>query len=134
MNNFIKEYFLFINEGVIILAAIIGLFCLRKYRNTVVKYFIYFLVYVVIIELLGYYPRFSRNYDSLNWIQNITKGKVLYLIGFTIFFGLMNLLFMPIYVVVILLTCLLGLFPITLFYSSGSAAVYSQLIKHLKND
>jgi len=58
------------------LAAIIGLLCLNKYKHTVVKYFIYFLVYVVFIEILGYYPFFSINYESFNWIHEITKGTL----------------------------------------------------------
>lgn len=76
MSDFIKNNFLYLNEGVIILAALIGLLCLNKYKHTVVKYFIYFLVYVVIIELLGYYPSFSINYEPFSWIQNLTKGTL----------------------------------------------------------
>lgn len=76
MRDFINEYFLYINEGVIVLAAIIGLFCLNKYKDTVVKYFIYFLIYVVVIEILGYYPSFSINYEMFNWIQELTKGTL----------------------------------------------------------
>jgi len=76
VNDFIKEYFLCLNEGVIVLAALIGLLCFNKFKSTIVKYFIFFLVYVVVIELLGYYPRFSRSYESFFWIQSLVKGTI----------------------------------------------------------
>ena len=99
MSDFIKDNFLYLNEGVIILAALIGLLCLKKYKKTVVKYFIYFLVYVVIIELLGYYPRFSKNYESLNWIQNLTKGTLFErnFLWYTMFWKIGSALFISFY-------------------------------------
>ncbi|RIA09911.1 hypothetical protein OE09_1757 [Flavobacteriaceae bacterium MAR_2010_72] len=65
-----------LNEGVIILAALTGILCFNKFKNTSVKYFIYFLIYVVFVELLGYYPTFSLYYKPFNWIQSLTEGTL----------------------------------------------------------
>jgi hypothetical protein len=76
MSEFIREYHFYLNEGVIILAALVGLLTFKKYKKTVVKYFIYFLVYVVIIELVGFYPGIGIYYESFNWISRLTKGTL----------------------------------------------------------
>ena len=70
------NYFYILNEGVIVFAGLIGLIYLKKFRNTNVKYFIYFLVYVVFVELIGYYPSMSLKYESLNWIHNLTEATI----------------------------------------------------------
>lgn len=76
MEEFLKQYSFYLNEGVIVLAAIVGLFSLKKYRKSHVKYFIYFLIYVVFVELLGFYPIFSLNFESFKWIGDFTKGTI----------------------------------------------------------
>ncbi len=74
---FSQNYFYILNEGVIILTGAMGLLFLKKFKHTDVRYFIYFLIYVVFVELLGYYPRFSITYDSLNWLYQWKKGTLL---------------------------------------------------------
>ena len=51
MEEFLKQYYALITYGVELLAAVTGLLCLKKYKTTAAKYFIYFLVYVFILEL-----------------------------------------------------------------------------------
>lgn len=74
---FAKNYFYILNEGVIILATIVGLLHFKKYRQTNTRYFIYFLVYVMIIELLGYYPKFAYVDDRITFIGKLVKDTIL---------------------------------------------------------
>lgn len=53
-----------------------GLLFFKKFKHTDVRYFIYFLIYVVFVEILGYYPRFSITYDSLDWLYQWKKGTL----------------------------------------------------------
>lgn len=57
-----------------VLAAITGLLCLKKFSNTQVKYFIYFLVFLAIIELIGAYPIYVANFESLAGVKEFLKG------------------------------------------------------------
>ena len=76
MEEFIRENHFYLNEGVIILAALVGLIFFKKFKNTPTRYFIYFLLYVVVIELLGYYPSFSKKYQWLDWLKRLTENTV----------------------------------------------------------
>ncbi len=99
MEDFIRQNYLYINEGVIILAAIVGLICLKKFRNSHARYFIYFLVYVVFIEILGYYPKFTLEVESLNWIGHLTKNTVFEknFLWYTIFWQMGSTIFLSFY-------------------------------------
>ncbi|MCK7591168.1 hypothetical protein M0G43_11330 [Subsaxibacter sp. CAU 1640] len=74
---FAKNYFYILNEGVIILATIVGLLHFKKYKQANTRYFIYFLVYVMIIELLGYYPKFAYVDDRITFIGKFVKDTIL---------------------------------------------------------
>jgi hypothetical protein len=104
VEEFIKQNYYYINEGVIVLAALVGVFCLEKYKHTPTQYFIYFLVYVVCIELLGYYPLFAPEYTSMSWVVKITNGTILeenYL-WYTLFWQLGSAIFLSFYYIKIL--------------------------------
>lgn len=73
MKDFLLNNHSFIRYFVEILAAVTGLFYYKKYKVTAVRYFIWFLVYVVIIELIGGYPRYVRDYPFLSSIEAILK-------------------------------------------------------------
>ena len=77
MNSFLENNYILIYRGVEILAALIGLIYLRKYRDDkAAKYFIYFLVYVQFVEFFGAYPRYLYKYESLHWIKEAIKGTL----------------------------------------------------------
>ena len=52
-----------------ILAAVTGLVLFKKYKNTAAKYFIYFLVYIVAMVILGRYTYFVRNDGFLGFLD-----------------------------------------------------------------
>lgn len=97
--DFISEYRFYINEGVIILAAITGLLAYNKFKNTEIRYFIYFLVYVAFIEVIGFYPSYSQNIKSFSWIHDLTVNTIFeknYL-WYAIFWSIGSLLFLSFY-------------------------------------
>lgn len=104
MEEFIRQNYYYINEGVIVLAALIGLICLKKFRYTHTRYFIYFLVYVVCIELLGYYPSYAYKDGNLTWIGRLTEGTIVEenFLWYTIFWQLGSALFLSFYFIKIL--------------------------------
>lgn len=76
MNDFLITYYSFITKGVILFSAIIGFILFRKYKNTSTKYLILFLGYVVLIELLAYYPTMLKEYESLNSLKLLIDKTV----------------------------------------------------------
>lgn len=59
------------------LAAIMGLIYYQKYKSTKVKYFIFFLVYVAILELIGGYTIYVDNYEFLKNVKAALKGTLI---------------------------------------------------------
>lgn len=98
MQDFLLNNYSLILHSVEVLAAITGLFCLRRYQGTIVTYFIYFLVYVAIIELIGAYPTYLKNFEFLSSIRDALKGTgfernywwylFVWVIGSTLFYSL----------------------------------------------
>src|SRR5690606_13989602 len=50
-------------KSVEILAFVVGLIVYKKYKNTPVKYFIWFLGWIVFVETIGNYPRHLKDYN-----------------------------------------------------------------------
>ncbi|MGJ8593573.1 MAG: hypothetical protein ACSHXF_13560 [Aquaticitalea sp.] len=75
MDEFLKQNYGLITHCVETIAAVTGLLVYRKYKDTTVKYFIWFLVYVVIIELVGSYPRYMANNESFSEIHLFLKNS-----------------------------------------------------------
>jgi len=73
MDFFLNNY-AFIIHFVEVLAAVTGIFCLKKFSNTPVVYFIYFLIYVAILELIGAYPTYVEKYEVLSHLKEQLKG------------------------------------------------------------
>lgn len=69
MNEFIYQYSGFVTKLLELIAAIVGTICFSKYRQTPVKYFIYFLWYVFILECIGGYTVYVYKYESLSHIK-----------------------------------------------------------------
>lgn len=76
-----------------ILAAVTGLVLYKKYRNTAAKYFIFFLVYTVIIVILGKYTYYIKNDGILSFLdgtvfeRNYWWYTLFWKIGASVFFG-----------------------------------------------
>jgi hypothetical protein len=73
MDFFLNNYS-FIIHFVEVVAAITGILCYKKFSNTPVKYFICFLIYVAILELIGAYPTYVENFDYLYEVKEFLKG------------------------------------------------------------
>lgn len=53
---------------------IVGLLHLKKYRNSLVKYFIYFIVYVWLMSNIGSYPFYFYKYPVFQSLQEMVQG------------------------------------------------------------
>lgn len=75
------------------LPAIVGLILFKKYKHTAVKYFILFLVYVVIIELVSKYTYYIYNDGPISFLEgtlierNYWWSTISWKIGAVLFFG-----------------------------------------------
>jgi len=58
------------------MAAFTGLLCLKKFKHTNTKYFIWFLVYVLIIELIGSYTSYIKDFEFLSKLKEQIKGTI----------------------------------------------------------
>jgi hypothetical protein len=58
LREFLLHNYGFLTRLVEIIAAVSGILVFKKYKDTAVKYFIYFLIYVAIIELIGDYTSY----------------------------------------------------------------------------
>lgn len=70
--------FIYTNNGLItkfmeLMAAVTGLILFSKYKETNVRYFVYFLCYVFILELIGGYTVYVHKYEALSEIKEILK-------------------------------------------------------------
>ncbi|CAH8282922.1 hypothetical protein EV196_11523 [Mariniflexile fucanivorans] len=68
MINFLLNNYELITYILEFLAAITGIFCFRKYQSTVVKYFIYFLVFVAFSDMICFYTFYVRPDKALNFL------------------------------------------------------------------
>jgi hypothetical protein len=51
------------------MAAATGVILYKKYKSSAAKYFVYFLVYAFLVDLIGGYPRYFRNLDLFSLIE-----------------------------------------------------------------
>ncbi|WP_417856704.1 hypothetical protein [Xanthomarina gelatinilytica] len=63
MREFLYDYYTFLTKSVEILAFDVSLIVYKKYKNTPVKYFIWFLGWIVFVETIGNYPRHLKDYN-----------------------------------------------------------------------
>lgn len=99
LEEFLKEYYVILTYGVEIMAAVAGILFLGKYKHSAVKYFIYFLIYVVFVELIGSYPRYLIKYDFLHDLKVVINDTVFVrnYWWFTIFWIIGSMLFYSFY-------------------------------------
>jgi len=77
MEEFLSKNYFFITHFVEIFAAVMGLLFYRKYKNSAGRYFIWFLVYVAIIELIGEYPRYVIKHEFLHFFKDLIEGTII---------------------------------------------------------
>jgi hypothetical protein len=95
MIEFLKENYSTINQLVILIAILCGVYSYKNFKHTPVKYFIIFLVFVLSIEVISNYPTYliSLNLESLIKDTLIEQNYWWYTLTWTI--G--TALFFPIY-------------------------------------
>ena len=65
MIEFLLKHYSFITHTIEGIAAIIGLFCLKKYKNTAAIFFIWMLVYLFFVDFIGAYTHLLDKIDFL---------------------------------------------------------------------
>jgi len=63
-----------LNNGVAFVPALVGIFCFRKFKNSEVRYFIYFSIYVAVFQFLGIYPAFIKQYEIFGPFNEMIVG------------------------------------------------------------
>ena len=99
MKDLIIDYSTQLNDIVIILAAAIGVFYFKKFKNNDSRIFIYYLVYVAFVDFIGSYPTYFVEYDIFNVLKeklSTTPFKRNYW-WFTTFWNVGSALFMSYY-------------------------------------
>ncbi|WP_274474634.1 hypothetical protein [Mangrovimonas aestuarii] len=69
MEPFLDKYYDFITFSVELIALVAGILAFKKFKDTAVKYFIYFLGYILLVEIVGRY----KNYISfwpINYLED----------------------------------------------------------------
>lgn len=94
MLEFLVYYNSLITHSVEGLAAITGLFCLKKYKGTAAIFFIWLLVYLFLIDVLGMFPKYYNTFDFLEPIKkSVFRGNNWW---FTVFFDIIAVSFFAI--------------------------------------
>jgi hypothetical protein len=70
---FLLDNYNIINKSVIFLAVLLGVYSYQKFKLTQVKYFIWFLVYVFVIEVFSGYYSFFSFFD----IEDLITGTII---------------------------------------------------------
>lgn len=91
MNEFLLKYYNTITFCVEILAAVTGLMLYNKYKQTAAKYFIYFLIYLSICDLLNTYVYYIKDgflgfLEGTVFIRNFWWTTLYWKIGAILFF------------------------------------------------
>lgn len=94
-----NDYYTIITFTVVVLPAIVGLLLYKKYKGKTVKYFIWFCVYIVIIEIIGNYNLVLDKFEPLYFIKEFFKGSLFenYNWWYIIFWELATALFYAFY-------------------------------------
>jgi hypothetical protein len=99
LEEFLLKNYSFIAKLVESIAAITGLICYKKYRHTHQKYFIWFLIYIVLLDFFGSYTIYVAKYEFLEPIKEALKGTLIeknYWV-FTFFWSIGAILFFAFY-------------------------------------
>lgn len=75
MEDFLLKNYSLLTHSVEILAALTGIFLFKKYKITAAKYFIFFLCYLSIGDLINLYNRLIRNNGILSFLEGTVFVK-----------------------------------------------------------
>lgn len=97
--DFLTKNFSLINDVPLFIAALTGVFVYKKYKNTPVKYFIWFLVYVFMVDFIGGYSGYANKYEFLASFKMLLKDTVFEknYWWYTIFWSIASIIFIPFY-------------------------------------
>ena len=95
MDEFLGNNYYLITHSVEIIAAITGLFCLRKYKGTAAIYFIYFLVFIALADLFGEYSHFVYEGGLFDFLKGTTIEENNW--WYTLFWDIGSILFFTFY-------------------------------------
>ncbi|MFD0842101.1 hypothetical protein ACFQ1F_01035 [Flaviramulus multivorans] len=93
MNNFLIEHYSLITHFVEILAAVTGLLLFNKYKGSSTKYFIYFLVFITLSELVSRYTYLVKEGGLLSFLdgtvfqRNYWWGTLFWSLGSVMFYS-----------------------------------------------
>ncbi|WP_123912657.1 hypothetical protein [Hanstruepera neustonica] len=93
MKEFLINFYPIIHKSVIAMSVITGLIVLKNYKSITSRYFIYFLCYVLLFELIASYPRYAIRFGLQDYIKDTLFEKnfwvynICWSIGSTIFFS-----------------------------------------------
>ncbi|GGG45070.1 hypothetical protein [Bizionia arctica] len=76
MEEFLRNNYSILITSIEVFAVFVGIISYKKYKYSNAKYFIYTLVYLFIIELLGAYTIYVEKYEFLNNIEIALKGTL----------------------------------------------------------
>jgi len=89
MDEFLRQNYSLLTYSVEFLAAVTGIFCYKKYKSSVAKYFIFYLVYIFFADFFGRYPTYLKN-QGLDYLIKDTHFEKNYLwYTLFVFFGSM---------------------------------------------
>lgn len=91
MEEFFQNNYSLLTRLVEFIAALTGVLSYNKYKHTPIKYFIYFLVGVLFLELIGSYPRYLKSLE-VNWLEGTLFEQNYWI--YTIFWKVGSVLFM----------------------------------------
>lgn len=89
--DFLLKYYDILTLGVEILAVVTGLILFKKFKHTAAKYFIYFLVYIIFMVLIGRYTLYIYDDGPLSFLEGTLIERNYW--WFTIFWQIAAVLF-----------------------------------------
>ena len=75
MKEFLKDYYTTLTLSFEFIAALTGVFLYIKYKGTPVKYFIWFLLWIFVNEIIGNYPSHLKNLKLFYLIEGTILEK-----------------------------------------------------------
>ena len=75
MEEFLRQNYHHLTHGVELIAAVTGFLLYKKYKNTNAKYFIWFLIYLVLADFLGRYVYYIKDDGFLSFLEGTVLEK-----------------------------------------------------------
>jgi len=102
MEEFLRANYYYLTHGVEILAAVTGLLFYKKFKNTNIKYFIFFIVSIALAELLALYTFYIPNDGAFSFLKGTVFQTNIW--WYTIFWKIAAIVFYIFYFIKIIKT------------------------------